>query len=178
MAVKLVEIAAASLVLLGLAGCGPTLWTLNALANAGAIDETAPVIAHAQAEIAVSPARVWALLVDAHAWPSWQTDISTVSTGGPLAPGQRFTWSEGGTTVHSQVQLLEPDRRLGWTGTAYTAKAIHLWRLTPEPNGHTLVAIEESMDGPLMATFVSSQQLTNVADTWLKDLKRAAERKL
>ncbi len=79
--------------------------------------------------------------------------------------------------MHSQVQLFEPEHRLGWTGRIYAAKAIHLWRLTPEPNGHTLVTIDESMDGPFMAALFSSQKLAETDNTWLEDLKRTAEQK-
>jgi uncharacterized protein YndB with AHSA1/START domain len=138
------------------------------------------VIAHVQIEIDAQPSRVWALLVNAPAWPQWDPDISKVSVTQPpgttlLGPGTRFTWGEGSNTVHSQVQLFEPERRLCWTGTAFTAKAIHEWDLTPAPGGHTLVAINESMDGPLMARLFSSQKLAESGAAWLSSLKKAAE---
>jgi len=178
-------IAALAMSLMGLVGCGPSMTRLDELARVGSINRNAPVIAHVQIEIAAQPARVWALLVNASAWPQWDPDISKVSLtqppgadspgAGSLGPGVRFTWGEGSNTVHSEVQLFEPERRLAWTGTALTAKAIHEWELTPAPGGQTMVAINESMDGPLMAKLFSSQQLAESATAWLASLKKAAE---
>jgi len=171
---------ALALSLMVLGGCGPSMDRLDELARTGSIDQNAPVIARVQIEIDAQPAPVWALLVDATRWPQWDPEISKVSItqppgAGSLGPGARFTWGEGSTTVYSKVQLFEPERRLCWTGTALTAKAIHAWELTPAPGGHTLVAINESMDGPLMAKLYSSQQLAESAHAWLARLKKAAE---
>jgi uncharacterized protein YndB with AHSA1/START domain len=156
-------------------GCGDSLATLNGLAASGAIHEDAPVTAHVQIEIAAPPAKVWSLLVDAPTWPRWESQIESVSATGPLAEGTSFVWSNGGTTIHSQVQLFEPERRLGWTGTAMTAKAAHVWELKPVGDGQTLVTMKESMDGPLMARLYSSQKLADAGSQWLAALKRAAE---
>ena len=78
-------------------------------------------------------------------------------------------------SLHSQVQLFEPDHRLAWTGTAWTAKAIHLWTLQATPGGHTTVSIRESMDGPLLGSLYSSDDLAAAGRAWLQALKRAAE---
>jgi uncharacterized protein YndB with AHSA1/START domain len=169
------KIAAFAVALFTLTGCGPSLTRLNQLASTGAIHQDAPVLAHVQIDIDAPSARIWSLLVNAQAWPQWDPDITQVSITQPLAPGTRFTWGEGSSTVHSQVQLFEPEQRLGWTGTALTAKAVHQWRLTPEPGGHTLVTIDESMDGPLMARLFSSRQLADSAHDWLVSLKKASE---
>jgi uncharacterized protein YndB with AHSA1/START domain len=167
---------AITIVLFALAGCGPSMTSLNHLAGAGEVDRNAPVLAHVQIEIAAPPPRVWALLIDAPAWPRWDPDITKVSVTQPLSMGTRFTWGEGGNRVSSEVQLFEPERRLIWTGTAFTAKAIHKWELSPEPGGHTLVTIDESMDGPLMSKLYSSQKLAEAANEWLTYLKKSAER--
>ena len=158
-----------------LVGCGPSMQTLDSLASSGRIDPVAPVMAEVHIDIAAPPARVWALLVNAPAWSKWDKDIASISTTQPLAAGQQFTWNTGSTTIHSQVQLFEPERRLGWTGAAYTAKAVHVWTLTREPDGFTRVAIDESMDGPLMATLFSSTKLVEADQAWLAALKKAAE---
>ncbi len=149
---------------------------LNHLASAGEIDQAAPVRAQVMADIAAPPVKVWALLVNASAWPNWDEDIAKVSVSEPLAEHTRFGWSTGSNTVQSQVQLFEPERRLAWTGTALTVKAVHLWELTPEPGGHTLVTIQESLDGPLLAKLYSSQQLAEANQAWLASLKKAAEK--
>lgn len=131
--------------------------------------------AHVQIEIAAPPAGVWALLVDASSWPTWQKNINRVTATGPLARGSRFTWQTGGTTIHSQVQLFEPGQRLAWTGTAMTAKAVHVWQLKPLPGNRTLVIVDESMDGPWMAKMYPSEKLAASDDDWLRALKQAAE---
>ncbi len=166
---------AATLIASALTGCGPSLSKLNHIASSGAIQQNAPVLAHVQIDINAPRAKVWALLVNAPAWPMWNKDITKVSATQPLAPGMRFIWGEGSSTVHSQVQLFEPEKRLGWTGTALTARAVHQWTLTPEAGGQTLVTMDESMDGPLMARLFSSQKLAESGNAWLASLKKVAE---
>ncbi len=157
------------------AACGGSPDELIALARAGSIHESAPVKAQVQMQIAASPARVWTLLVDVSSWPKWNHQIEKVTASGPLAPGTRFVWTTGGTRIQSQVQLLDPDRRLSWTGTAFTAKAIHVWELSPATDGQTLVTIKESMDGPFMAHLFPSRKLAETDTEWLVSLKHAAE---
>lgn len=170
-----------ALLLLGMLtvdGCGDSLAALNRLAAVGSIQEDAPVTTHVQIQIAAPPTKVWALLIDAPSWPKWQKHIESVTAVGPLASGRSFSWRTGGTNIHSQVQLFEPERRLSWTGTALTAKAVHVWELKPESGNQTLLAMKESMDGTLMAEIYSSKKLTETDTEWLVALKRAAEEKL
>jgi len=157
-------------------GCGDSLAVLNRLAAVGSIHEDAPVTTHLQIQIAAPPAKVWALLIDAASWPKWQKQIESVTAAGPIGGSMRFSWRMGGTAIHSQVQVFEPERRVSWTGTAMTAKAIHVWELKPEPGNKTLVTMKESMDGPLMAKLYSSQELGEAGSEWLLALKRTAER--
>ena len=173
------RIAGAVLLLVGsmtAAGCGESLDGLNRRAASGSIHEAAPVKAHVQIEIAASPEAVWTLLVDASGWPNWQKNIESVTAAGPLANGSRFSWRTGGTTIHSQVQLFEPEQRLAWTGTAMTAKAVHVWKLKPLPDNHTLVTVNESMDGPWMAKLYPPEKLAAADEEWLRALKGAAEK--
>jgi uncharacterized protein YndB with AHSA1/START domain len=163
------------LVMLSIDGCGDSLVALNRLAAAGSIHEDAPVTTHLQIQIAAPPAKVWALLIDAPSWPKWQKPIESVTAAGPLENGMRFSWRTGGTNIHSQVELFEPERRLSWTGTAMTAKAVRVWELKPEPRNRTLLTMKESMDGLLMAKLYSSQKLGDAGNEWLLALKRAAE---
>jgi uncharacterized protein YndB with AHSA1/START domain len=160
---------------LALAGCGDSLTQLNRLAAAGAIHEAAPVTTKLQIQIAAPPAKVWDLLVDAPSWPKWHKQIESVTAMGRLADRMRFSWKTGGTSIQSQVQLFEPQRRLSWTGTAFTAKAVHVWELQPAPGNQTLLTMKESMDGPWMAKIYPSQKLAEADTEWLTALKRAAE---
>jgi uncharacterized protein YndB with AHSA1/START domain len=155
-------------------GCGPRRSVLDQLAAAGVINERAPVTAHVEIQIAAPPPVVWALLINAQAWPKWQKDIESVAVSGPLSAGTRFSWKASATDIQSQVQLFEPERRLSWTGTAMTAKAIHVWELRSVGN-QTRVLMKESMDGPMMAKFYPSSKLSEAGMNWLIALKRAAE---
>jgi uncharacterized protein YndB with AHSA1/START domain len=131
-------------------GCGYSLTALNRLAASGSIHDNAPVTTHLQIQIAAPPAKVWALLVDAPSWPKWQKQIESVTAAGPLRSGTQFSWRTGGNKIHSQVQLFEPEHRLSWTGTALTAKAVHVWELEPEPGNQTLLPAIGAPDRDLL----------------------------
>jgi uncharacterized membrane protein len=160
---------------LSVSGCGDSIAELNRLAAVGSVHEEAPVKMQLQIEIAASPSKVWAILADAPSWPNWQKNIESVTVAGPIAKGTRFTWKTGGTTIESQVQLFEPERRLSWTGRALTAKAVHVWELQPEEGDRTLLTMKESMDGPLMARLYPSAKLAEAGKEWLAALKQTAE---
>ena len=161
---------------LALGGCAPSDSKLNALSAAGVTQPDAPVKAEVAVQITAPPARVWGLLVKAQEWPRWCPQIESVNTSGPLAVGTRFTWKSGGTRIHSEVHLFEPQHRLSWTGTAFPAHAVHVWDLEPTPGGGTLVTVSESMDGPLMGKLFPSDKLAASERSWLDALKAAAEK--
>jgi len=175
---RIVAIGACLGCVLALSGCtSHSSRQLQALSAVGAIQQNAPVKATVTMQIAASPAKVWDLLIDAPAWPSWCPQIESVKAPGELEMGTRFVWKSSGTTVDSEVQLVEPDRRLSWTGTASSARAIHVWELKATPDGGTLVTVKESMTGPLMRWLYSSAKLAASETVWLTALKQAAEKK-
>lgn len=155
--------------------CGKTLTALNQLAASGSIQEDAPVKTHLQVEIDAPSKKVCALLIDAGSWPKWQRGIESVTITGPLTSGKHFSWKTGDTNIHSQAQLYEPEHMLGWTGTALTVKAVHIWELKEESPTRTLLMMRESMDGPWIAKFYPSEQLTEADRSWLAAVKKAAE---
>lgn len=150
--------------------------TLEALARVGPVHGIAPVRAEAAIEIAAPKEKVWQILIHASDWPRWNDEIHEVSASGPLALGEPFVWRTGMSTIHSKVQLEEAGSRLAWTGTAYTARAVHVWKLTALNGSHTRVEVDESMDGPMMSALVTSKELTEMCRDWLAALKKAAER--
>jgi uncharacterized protein YndB with AHSA1/START domain len=166
-----------ALAVLAMGGCGTSRATLDRLAAAGAIDERAPLQTHRRIEIAAPAARIWKLIVNARSWPDWQKDIENVTVPGRLTTGMRFSWSTGGTRIESQVQLCDPPNRLSWTGSAWTAKAVHVWELQPASGDRTWVTVKESMDGPLISRLYSSGQLSESIQRWLTALKDAAEQR-
>ena len=145
-----------------------SLEELYQLAREGNIQSSAPTKAELKCRIGASPATVWALLVNASAWPQWNHEIEEVTISTALAQGVRFRWKTGGTTIQSQVQLYEPQHRLAWTGTALTAKAIHVWELVPAPNNQTDVLMKESMIGFLIKQMFPSSKLVEVDKQWLE----------
>ena len=158
-----------------LTGCGAPISDLRQMAAHGSIQTNAPVQAHVETTIHAPRARVWALLTDVQAWPRWQPEITSTTSDRPLAANVRFKWKTGGMKIHSQVVAFAPQSELAWTGHAYTAKAVHVWKLSSLPDGQTRVTVDESMDGLLMAKLFSSKQLEESDARWLAALKQAAE---
>jgi uncharacterized protein YndB with AHSA1/START domain len=158
------------------AGCGPRLSTLDKLAQEGKINERSPDVAHLEIEIDAPPAKVWFLLANPQTWPQWDKQIASVTALGPFTTsGTNFIWKSGDTEIHSQVQLVEPETRLAWTGTAMSAKAIHVWQLQPIPGDRTRVTMAESMDGPMISRLFPPDRLKEAGQQWLLALKQAAE---
>ncbi len=145
------------------------------LAHSGKIDETAPIKASAEIMVNAPAAKVWSILVDIQSWPSWQHDIAKVSVHAVPAPGVKFNWSSGGGTIHSRIVLYQPQMQLAWTGELYLFHAIHLWTLTPMPNGQTLIRTDESMSGWPISVVYSSTDLLQADQRWLSFLKKKAE---
>ena len=148
---------------------------LGKLAANGQIQEDAAVKAASEIIIRASPEKVWSLLTDIDNWPKWQSAISAAKISGPLESGTTFVWTTGGTKIKSRIALAHPARQLAWTGTAYRARAIHVWNLQPLPDGGTLVKTTESMDGFMLKVFYSSKDLAKSQKLWLDALKHKAE---
>ena len=145
------------------------------LAAQGLIEEGAPVKAASEIVIKAPPEKVWAILTSIDRWPEWQASVSTAHLDGALKPGAAFTWKSSGTEIKSKLALVEDNQRFGWTGTAYQAKAIHIWQLDRLAGGGTLVRTKESMNGFLLKVFYSSEDLARSHHVWLEALKRKAE---
>jgi hypothetical protein len=79
-------------------------------------------------------------------------------------------------TITSTIEIVEPNERLGWTGTAIGTQARHIWTLKSHQNG-TLLTTEESMEGWLarILKVVMPRFLDKSLDTWLQSLKKQAE---
>jgi hypothetical protein len=146
------------------------------LAAAGHIDENAPVRASSEILILAPIDKVWKLLSAIDDWPKWQSTISSARTSGPLQPGTEFIWISGGTKIKSRLAVVAPNTDLAWTGTAFGAKAIHIWHLKAPEEGRTLVSTEESMSGFMVKIFYSSKDLEKSQRAWLEALKRASEK--
>jgi uncharacterized protein YndB with AHSA1/START domain len=110
------------------------------------IDKNAPLKARKEVVIDAPFDKVWAVLTGIDRWPEWQPDVSSAKLEGDLAVGSIFRWKAKGTKIASVLQILEPKRRIGWTGRSIGMKAVHTWVLDPRGNG-TRVVTEESLSG-------------------------------
>lgn len=137
----------------------------------------APVIARAETEVPAPPERVFTLISDIAAWPTWNPDVRAASIEGPLVAGTHFRWKAGPSTISSRLEVVEPPRRIVWTGTTLGIRAVHAYELTAR-GGRTLVVTEESWDG-LLARLLRArlgQVLQRSLESGLRHLQEAAGR--
>ncbi len=144
-------------------------------AAAGEIDDRAPVQAAGQITIPAPVAKVWSLMTDIERWPDWQPDIRRTSIAQKLSVGTIFRWSTGSGHIRSRVALLDPQRRLAWTGRLLIFRAIHVWKFQSLPGGRTFVVTRESIAGWPIGWLYSSRDLVEADRRWLERLKRRAE---
>ena len=100
---------------------------IQKLAASGQIQEKAAVKASSEIVVRASSESVWTLLTSLGNWPEWGPEISMAKINGPLEPGTTFEWRTGGAKIESRIALVRPTMQLAWTGTAYKARAIHVW---------------------------------------------------
>jgi uncharacterized protein YndB with AHSA1/START domain len=154
---------------------GPSLQRLQeAYATQGRIDTAAAIKSHADILVHAPIARVWQILVDVPNWPKWMPGVKAVRLDSKVAPDAGFTWQSGSSTIKSTFAVVEPGKELTWIGISSGAKAVD--RHTLEAiDGGTRVFTEESMAGPLLVLFFSSQKLRLAQQAFLAALKRISE---
>ncbi len=141
------------------------------------INLQAPVHQAKNILIAASPEKVWSVLTDINRWPEWNKKITKARFEGPVSVGARFRWTVNGAVIRSELHSAEPFRLLGWRGTTFGATAIHNWTLARQSDGSTLVSVEESMEGWLVALFKKKMNRDLERDIlfWLEKLKAESE---
>ena len=110
-------------------------------------------------------------------WSDWHKDVESPKLTGLFQQGSSFDWKSGGLTIHSTLHTVIPNSKIGWSGKAFGAFAIHNWTFNKK-NGYTEVHVEESMEGWLVAMLREKFQsgLEKSLDRWLLNLKREAEK--
>ena len=141
------------------------------------IDTRAPVTAAGEVEIDAPVQRVWELLADPMAWPSFAPEVHDVHLDAPAAVDTRFTWANGRSRIKSRFAVVDPGREITWTGVSSGFKAVHRHLLEATSDGATRVRSEESIAGSLLVLFYSSAKLQAGIEAWLTGLKTAAERR-
>jgi carbon monoxide dehydrogenase subunit G len=145
------------------------------------VDSHAPVFAQRQIFIEASPQTVWNILTDINNYSKWQTAISVSKLESPLKVGSVFRLKTyvGSlkVTFQGEIQVINPNQEIGWTGGSFGARAKHIWRLSPQNNG-TLVITEESITGwsTRLIKLFNRKFLEKSLDTWSKNLKTEAEK--
>lgn len=140
------------------------------------INANAPVFQTNEILIQASPERVWEVLSDINQWPSWNAKISRASLEGQAQVGAIFQWKVNGASIRSVLHTVEPKKAFGWSGVTFGGSAIHNWYLESK-NGYTLVKVEESMEGWLVALFKNKMNKDLASDMlfWLEQLKTRSE---
>src|SRR4051812_6359188 len=104
------------------------------------------------ATIAAGPDDVWAALVDAASWPSWNSGVDAVE--GTLAEGQKITIRSSaapGRAFPVKVTAFEPFRRLAFSGGMPLGlfRGERTYTLTPAGAG-TVFRMREEDSGPML----------------------------
>ena len=142
------------------------------------IDHTAPAVAEGQIQIDAPPEVVFEILSDLSGWPSWNSEVRSISVSGPVQPETRFRWKAGGATMSSRLEVVTPPSEIGWTGKAMGINAVHVFQLEGR-NGGTLAISQESFRGliPSVLKSYSRKILQRGIDGILSALKVEAERR-
>jgi len=142
------------------------------------INTRAPAIARAQIEIEADRETVWRTLTDFERWPSWKSDVSSLSMRGPLAPGTTFVWKAGPGSIKSTLREVDAPAGIAWTGTTFGIRAIDVFRLE-ERESRTLVVEEESWEGAIVRVLHGRLQRTlqTGIEQGLRSLKTESERR-
>ncbi|MGO4350029.1 SRPBCC family protein [Paenibacillus sp. MCAF9] len=140
------------------------------------VDRNAQVIVDLSIEIAASQEIVWQIQTGINQWPTWQKNVSKAQLSGSIAVGSTFHWETHGLPIDSTIREVDPMRRIVWGGPAQGIEGVHVWTITPTAKG-VLVHTTESWDGPPVAADPDGMRtaLTASLNTWLADLKTAAE---
>jgi uncharacterized protein YndB with AHSA1/START domain len=130
------------------------------------------------ATIAAGPDDVWAALVDAANWPSWDSGVEAVE--GTLAEGQKITIRSSaapGRAFPVKVTAFEPFRRLVFSGGMPLGlfRGERTYTLAPEGAG-TVFRMREEYSGPMLGLIWKSMpDLQPSFDQFAAGLKRRVE---
>jgi hypothetical protein len=129
-------------------------------------------------DISASPARIWALLTDAAAFPTWNSTVTSLK--GKIELGQKLEMRvalDSKRTFKPKVTKLEPNRAMEWSdGMAPMFKGVRRFVLTPKDGNVTEFEMTEVFAGLMLPMIKGSLPDFGPAfETYAADLKRAAE---
>lgn len=154
---------------------GPSLAVLHEeYAAKGRIDPDASLISSSGVVVDAPVDRVWRVMADVAAWPSWASHLQVLELGA-VRPGAPFRWRLNGVTIRSRFAVVAEGRELTWTGVFFGYQAVDRHVLEPVADGRTRVTAEESLSGPLLPLLYRERRLRANHERWLADLKKAVE---
>ncbi len=130
--------------------------------------------------INAEPARIWALLTDAAAYPSWNKAVDKVE--GTIAHGQTIKVHvpvNPGRAFPVKVTTFEAPRRMVWTGGMPLGlfKGERTYKIEPQGDGVSQFSMQEDYTGPLAGVmFKQIPDLSGAFEDFGESLKQAAEK--
>jgi hypothetical protein len=156
---------------------GPTLQALHRdYAKQGRIDEASPITTSSAILIDAPVERVWAKLIDLPAWPTISAAFRDVRLDSKVAVDASFQFTLYNFPIRATFAVVDPPRKLLWTGGSLWFKAIDAHTLEATPEGQTLYTVAESFSGILATLFTSGEQLAKQHRQWQEWFKQAVER--
>ncbi len=128
--------------------------------------------------IQATPEKLWSLLTDAAAFPSWNSTVSQLD--GKIADGQVLALrvpSAPKRVFKPKVAIVTPGRVMTWSdGMAPMFRGVRTFTLTPVTGGATEFSMSERFSGLMLPMIKGSlPDFGPVFETYAADLKRAAE---
>jgi hypothetical protein len=122
--------------------------------------------------------RIWALLMDARRFPSWNTTVTSLE--GEIALGNKLSLRvplDPKRTFSPKVTKLAPPHEMEWSdGFAPMFRGVRTFAMTPQGDGTTEFAMREVFSGVMLPMIRKSLPDFGPAfETFARDLKRAAE---
>jgi hypothetical protein len=97
--------------------------------------------------------RVWSVLTDGDAYAAWDSGIDSLD--GRIADGERIAFRaevSGKRTFKVKVAVVEPGRRMTWTGGMPLGlfRGVRTFVVTPLDDGHSQFDMREEFTGPML----------------------------
>ena len=146
--------------------------------NATKTESTFQLQYSVSADINASPERIWALLTNAGAFPSWNSTVTSIE--GDIALGQKLKLKvplAKDRVFTPKLTQFEPGQRMQWSdGMAPMFKGVRTFELEARPNGATGFTMREEFSGVMLPMIKGSlPDFTQAFSTYAADLKKAAE---
>lgn len=129
-------------------------------------------------DIHALPDRIWSLLTDAGAFPSWNSTV--ISLEGSIALGEKLKLKAKVAperTFTPRVTKLTAGREMEWSdGFAPMFRGVRTFTLEPKPGGVTEFAMTEVFSGAMLPMIRGTlPDFGPPFEAFARDLKRAAE---